>query len=136
MRLLAALLVLGCCPKSTALQWVHLEAKENEDQAINTVWESYADYAGEPIGLRSAPIVEWIPGIAFDCSSGPRWCQGEYIKRIHLARVSWPNYVTKFSQTKLAHELCHAYFDVGHELCRDDLPPVESANHKLNLLGL
>ena len=136
-QLALALLVLGCCAKqTTTLQWVHLEAKENEEQAIGAVWETYQDYADEEPRVRVPPIVEWIPGEAFDCSFGPKWCRGEYVKRIHLARVAWPRGVRKFSETKLAHELCHAYFDVSHDLCRDDLPPVETANHKLRELGL
>lgn len=138
-RIALILIIMGCqrpCP--THLQWVNPREIPNEDKAIETVWAVYYDYADEPPDLRVPPIIEWVEGVTFDCTQPSQftWCYGEYISRIHLARVAWPKGNVKFSHTKMAHELCHAYFGNSHDICNDDLPPVETANAKLRGLGL
>lgn len=138
MVLSISLLVGSCCPLRTNLQWVNPREIPNEDKAIDIVWAVYWDYADEAPNLRSPPIIEWVDGLTFNCTqpSPFTWCYGEYISRVHLARVAWPKGNVKFSRTAMAHELCHAYFGNSHDICNDDLPPVETANAKLRELGL
>lgn len=138
-KALALLALVGCTTaKPPVINPCNLERKPDEETAIGIIWETYAEWSDESVNSKTPPIVAWIDGDYFECSGGG-WCYGQYIRSQHLALVAWSKQTRYFSDTSLAHELCHAWFPedhANHSVCRNGLPPIETANKRLMRRGL
>lgn len=127
---------------------IQLDIKTDQDIAEQLIWSTFQAIEYQD---RIAPIVIWYEGKRLDCPGGHSfwgWAQegniimrtcllGEYVNSMHMAIVAiLPG--QKFSDTALAHEMCHAYFkDSNHSRCDESAldGPIQRANNLLKKIG-
>src|SRR6185295_20021586 len=123
------------------------EVRPGQEEAVDIVWRSQYGQAGQ------SPPIFWMYEPYLDCDGGKGWLNngvcwdGMYVhderpvafdwttSGMHV-ELAWPGWFTRFSETSLAHELCHAAFeDWDHEGPCADTEGTLSVRAKLALEG-
>lgn len=109
-RLGAIALLIGAC-NSGSLELP--ESMPGQKEAIEIIWRLTYHEEANP------PIIYWITGAALECSNGdgywdpndPTSCiGGQLLGDRWAATIAWPRDNKLFSDTAIAHELCHAHW--------------------------